>query len=73
MKFVIAEIEFFQRLGYNTKYWRKSVDGKKTICHLEYAEILANDLENNPEVQIVDASEASDIMATDEWTKDSEE
>lgn len=73
MKFVIAEIEFFQRLGYNTKYWRKSVDGKKTICHLEYAEILANDLENNTEVQIVDASEASDIMATDEWTKDSEE
>lgn len=68
MKFVIAEISFFERLGYNTKYWRKSVDGKKTICHLEYAEILAHDLHNNPKVQIVDASEAQDIMATEEWT-----
>ena len=72
MKFVIAEIEFFQRLGYNTKYWRKSVDGKKTICHLEYAEILAHDLEKNENVQIVDASEAQDIMATDEWSWEEE-
>lgn len=70
MKFVIAEISFFERLGYNTKYWRKSVDGKKTICHLEYAEILAHDLHNNPEVQIVDAPEAQDIMATEEWTQE---
>ena len=72
MKFVIAEMEFFQRLGYNTKYWRKSVDGKKTICHLEYAEILAHDLESNDKVQIVDAPEASDIMATDEWSWEEE-
>ena len=72
MKFVIAEISFFEILGYNTKYWRKSVDGSKTICHLEYAEILAHDLHNNPKVQIVDASEAQDIMATDEWTQEEE-
>lgn len=70
MKFVIAEVEFFERLGYNTKYWRKSVDGKKTICHLEYAEILAYDLHNNPEAQIVDAVEAQDIMETEEWKQD---
>ena len=68
MKFVIAEISFFERLGYNTKYWRKSVDGSKTICHLEYAEILAHDLDKNENVQIVDASEAQDIMATEEWS-----
>lgn len=68
MKFVIADLEFFQKLGYNTKYWRKSKDGNKTICHLEYAEILAHDLESNDKVQIVDAPEASDIMATDEWS-----
>ena len=72
MKFVIAEISFFERLGYNTKYWRKSVDGKKTICHLEYAEILAHDLESNDKVQIVDAPEASEIMATDEWSWEEE-
>ena len=72
MKFVIAEMEFFQRLGYNTKYWRKSVDGKKTICHLEYAEILAHDLESNDKVQIVDAPEASEIVATNEWSWEEE-
>ena len=70
MKFVIAEIQFFERLGYNTKYWRKSIDGTKTICHLEYAEILAYDLHDNPKVQIVDASKAQEIMATEEWTQE---
>ena len=68
MKFVIADLEFFQKLGYNTRYWRKNKDESKTICHLEYAEILAHDLESNDKVQIVDAPEASEIMATDEWS-----
>ena len=68
MKFVIAEVSFFERLGYNTKYWRKSVDGNKTICHLEYAEILDNGIQEEEEVLVVDATEAQDIMATDEWS-----
>ena len=72
MKFVIANVEFFERLGYSTKYWRKSLDGSRTICHLEYAEILAHDLDKNENVQIVDASEAQDIMATDEWSWEEE-
>ena len=72
MKFVIANVEFFEKLGYSTKYWRKSVDGSRTICHLEYAEILAHDLDKNENVQIVDASEAQDIMATDEWSWEEE-
>ena len=72
MKFVIAEVAFFQKLGYNTKYWRKNKDGSRTICHLEYAEILAHDLDKNENVQIVDASEAQDIMATDEWAWEEE-
>lgn len=72
MKFVIADLEFFQKLGYNTKYWRKNKDGSKTICHLEYAEILAHYLESNDKVQIVDAPEAQDIMATDEWSWEEE-
>lgn len=72
MKFVIADLEFFQKLGYNTRYWRKNKDGSRTICHLEYAEILAHDLHNNPKVQIVDAGEAQDIMATDEWAWEEE-
>ena len=72
MKFVIADLDFFQKLGYNTKYWRKNKDESKTICHLEYAEILAHDLESNDKVQIVDAPEASEIMATDEWSSEEE-
>lgn len=72
MKFVIADLELFQKLGYNTRYWRKNKDGSKAICHLEYAEILAHDLESNDKVQIVDAPEASEIMATDEWSWEEE-
>ena len=72
MKFVIADLEFFQKLGYNTRYWRKNKDESKTICHLEYAEILTHDLESNDKVQIVDAPEASEIMATDEWSWEEE-
>ena len=72
MKFVIADLEFFQKLGYNTRYWRKNKDGSRTICHLEYAEILTHDLHNNPKVQIVDAPEASEIMATEEWSWEEE-
>ena len=72
MKFAIGLVDFFESLGFNTMHWRKSVDGKKTICHLEYAEILAHDLHNNSDVQIVDAPEAQDIMATDEWSWEKE-
>lgn len=68
MRFVIAKAVFFQRLGYNTQYWRKNKDENKTICHLEFAEILSHDLHNNPEAQIVDASEAKNIMKTEEWS-----
>lgn len=72
MKFVIADLAFFEKLGYNTRYWRKNKDESKTICHLEYAEILAHDLEKNENVQIVDVSEAQDIMATEEWSWEEE-
>lgn len=73
MKFVIANVEFFERLGYNTKYWRKSVDGNKTICHLEYAEILDNEIQEEEEVLVIDATEAQDIMNTEEWSSKEEE
>lgn len=73
MKFAIANVEFFDKLGYNTEFWRKSIDGTLTICHLEYAEILSNNLHENEEVQIVEASEASDIMSTDVWSSTEED
>ena len=70
MKFVIADLDFFQRLGYNTKYWRKNKDESKTICHLEYAEILVHDLENNDNVDVLTTEEARELMATSEWTEE---
>lgn len=70
MKFVIGHVSFFKKLGYDTKYWRKNKNKTKTktICHLEYAEILTHDLENNDKVQIIDAVEAREIMTTEEWS-----
>jgi len=70
MKFVIAEVEFFQRLGFNTHYWRKSIDENKAICHLEYAEILVHNLENNEKVTILTTEEARELMSTNEWTEE---
>lgn len=67
MYFVIGTVEFFEKLGYNTRYWKKTTDGNKTICHLEYAEILANNLSDNSEVKIVDATEAREIVSGEEW------
>ena len=69
MYFVIGTVEFFERLGYNTKYWKKTTDGNKTICHLEYAEILANNLSDNPEINIVNAAKAKEIISGKEWIK----
>ena len=70
MKFVISTVEFFESLGFNTKYWRKSLDESETICHLEYAEILVHDLENNDNVDVLTTEEARDLMATSEWTEE---
>ena len=70
MNFVVSTVEFFESLGFNTKYWRKSLDESKTICHLEYAEILVHDLENNENVDVLTTEEARDLMATSEWTEE---
>lgn len=70
MNFVVSTVEFFESLGFNTKYWRKSLDESKTICHLEYAEILVHDLENNENVTILTTEEARELMATSEWTEE---
>lgn len=67
MYFAIGTVEFFEKIGYNTKYWRKSSDETLTICHLEYAEILTGNLTENPEVEIVDISKAKEIINSEKW------
>ena len=37
MKFAIGDLELFHNLGFNTDYWRKSVDGTQALCHAEFA------------------------------------
>lgn len=37
MKFAIGQITMFQELGFDTSYWRKSVDGTQALCHAEFA------------------------------------
>lgn len=71
MKFAIATVEFFNRLGYDTTYWRKSIDGKKAICHLSFAEILDNKIGKHAEILTVE--EAKEVMNTKEWALDENE
>lgn len=40
MRFAIGLVQDFEDAGFETSNWRKSVDGTKTICHEEYAELL---------------------------------
>ncbi|MGW7931890.1 hypothetical protein ACWEWU_09550 [Staphylococcus xylosus] len=68
MKFVIASVNFFEGIGYNTTHWRKSVNQQKAIVHLDYAVILAKNLKDNTKVQILDATEAYELMKSPEWT-----
>ena len=72
MKFCIALISYWTEKGYNTQYWRKSIDGTKAMCHLEYGEILAKGLEDNPNVQVFDVidEDFQALLNSSEWRED---
>lgn len=72
MKFCIANTSYWESIGYNPIYWRKSIDGTKALCHLEYGEILAKNLDDNPNVQIYDNTDKQfqAILNSAEWTTD---
>lgn len=71
IKFCIATVTYWTEKGYNPSTWRKSVDGTKAMCHLEYGEILAKNLEDNPNVQIFDCAsdEFQTLLASSEWVQ----
>lgn len=54
MKVAIASVPFWESLGFNTTEWRKSLDGSLAMCHLEYAEMFATNIETNTAVTIYD-------------------
>ena len=70
MKFCIANTSYWESIGYNPIHWRKSIDGTKALCHLEYGEILAKNLDDNPNVQIYDNTDKQfqAILNSAEWT-----
>lgn len=69
MKFCIATVTYWESLGYNTLHWRKSIDKIKAIVHLEYGEILANNLENDENVIIYDNIDPvfQSLLESEEW------
>lgn len=70
MKFCIANTSYWESIGYNPIHWRKSINGTKALCHLEYGEILAKNLEGNDNVQIYDNTDKQfqAILNSAEWT-----
>lgn len=74
-KYCIANTAYWEAKGYNPINWRKSVDQTKAICHLEYAEVLAKDLENNDNVKIYDLIDPAfrAILDSAEWDENGSE
>lgn len=67
MRFCIGELNYFQAIGFDTKYWRKSVDGTKAMCHAEFALTLAN-----PEyLEIYEHNDPAftELLQSDIWTE----
>ncbi len=69
MKFAIADVLFWEGLGYDTTHWRKSADGNQAIVDLDYAEILGQNLHLNPAVTIYNADSAilEEILLSQAW------
>ena len=72
MKFCIANTSYWESIGYNPIHWRKSINGAKALCHLEYGEILAKKLEDNENVKIYDNTDPTfqAILQSAEWAND---
>ena len=75
MKFCIANTSYWESIGYNPIHWRKSTDGTKALCHLEYGEILAKNLDDNPNVEIFGTQDErfQGLLNSSEWSQDGTE
>ena len=68
MKFSIATVEFWQSVGFDTTYWRKSIDGTKALVHDKFASALV-DLNNENVITLdVDSEEFKQII-NEEFTE----
>jgi hypothetical protein len=75
MKFAIATVENFEKHGFDTTDFRKSVDGTKAIIHQGYVETLVEAVENNEDFTIYTApsSELTSLLSGSEWSIQTEE
>ena len=55
MKFCIANTSYWESIGYNPIHWRKSINGAKALCHLQFAKVLSGeDIEDDDSITIFD-------------------
>jgi hypothetical protein len=71
MKFVIGTVEYFNSKGFDTKEWRKSVDGIKAIAHEAFIKTLIPDMESDVNLQLLvcPSSELSDLLNSEDWAE----
>ena len=75
MKFCIANTSYWESIGYNPTHWRKSIDGTKALCHLQFAEVLSEkDIEDDNNITIFDMQdeEFKRLLNSPEWTEEME-
>lgn len=69
MKFAIATVTYFQEHGFDCADWRKSIDGTKTIIHLEFAKTLIPSIETDSNVIMYEcpSQELTNTLNSSEW------
>ena len=67
MNFAIGNTEYYDSLGFDTSHWRKSVDETKAVVHYNQVRFIAD--ESKITVYRHDDKSFSDLMMSEEWTK----
>ena len=69
MNFCIATVEYFNTLGFDTTYWRKSIDGTKSIAHDRFIKILVPEYlsDGNITTYQCPSVELDEVLNSEEW------
>ncbi|MFQ8600645.1 MAG: hypothetical protein ACLSAP_08730 [Oscillospiraceae bacterium] len=70
MRFAVAPVAFWEAHGFDTRYWRKSVDETYALVHDEFARRLVPDLQAHPEVQVYQCPGAAldELLESPAWS-----
>ena len=72
MKFCIANTSYWESMGFYVENWKKSIDGKFALCHLQFAKVLSGkDIEDDNNITIFDIQdqEFKNLLNSPEWTE----